>query len=52
MEMIKQIKPKKEKIAYFTDEMHKEIYAFQEGYKQTKSAKPTAKTYSFITTKK
>jgi len=51
METIKKIKPKKEKVEYFTDEMHNNIYTFQDGYKQSKSAKPI-KTYSFISIKK
>lgn len=32
---------KKEKVEYFTDEMHREMYIFQEGFKQSKSGKAT-----------
>jgi hypothetical protein len=34
-------KDKKEtKVEFFTDEMHKEIYTFQDTYKNTKGSKP------------
>ena len=40
-------KEKKEpKVEYFTDDMHKEIFAFQEAYKNTKGSKPSVKTIS------
>lgn len=32
---------KVEKVEYFTDEMHREMYVFQEGYKQPKNGKAT-----------
>lgn len=30
---------KKEKVAYFTDEMHRNTFAFPDGYKQAKGGK-------------
>lgn len=41
-----------EKVEYFTDEMHKEIFAFQDGYKASKGSKPVMKTISLSTRKK
>jgi len=43
---------KKEKIEYFTDDMHKDIFLFQEGYKSSKGNKPVMKTISLSTRKK
>jgi len=43
-------KPKKKVvIEYFTDEMAKSIYAFQEQYKGQKGGKPIMKSVSFKT---
>jgi hypothetical protein len=41
------------KVEYFTDDMHKNIFPFQEGYKGTKSSgKPVMKSISVGTRKK
>ena len=48
-------KPKKveEKVEYFTDELHKEIFCFQDSYKGTKfGGKPVMKSVSFSRTRK
>lgn len=42
--MKKKAVKKETKVEYFTDEMHKEIFAFQDAYKGTKGSKPVMKT--------
>lgn len=49
---MEKIKTKKPKVELFTDEMAKNIYPFQEGYKQSKMGKPTQPTISFKSIKK
>jgi hypothetical protein len=44
-------KPKKV-VEYFTDDMHKEIFLFQEGYKVGKGGSPIMKSVSFTKRKK
>jgi len=43
------VKEKKvvKKVEYFTDEMHKGIFAFQEGYKHPKGGKAVMPTIKF-----
>ncbi len=50
----KEKKPKKvqEQIEYWTDELHKNIFPFQEGYKNSYGGKPFMKTISIVRTKK
>ena len=45
-------KEKQERVEYFTDEMHKEIFAFQDGYKGTNGRKPVMKTITLSKRKK
>lgn len=45
----KEKKVKKEKVEFFTDEMHKGIFAFQEGYKSPKGGKAVMATIKFKT---
>lgn len=40
------LKPKKEKIQFFTDDMAKTIFCFQDTYKASKGGKPYQKTVS------
>lgn len=47
----KQVK-KEEKVEYFTDDMHKEIFLFQDQYKASKGSKPVMKTISLSARKK
>ncbi len=42
----------KKVIEYFTDDMHKEIFLFQEGYKSGKGSKPVMKSISLSARKK
>ena len=44
-------KPKKE-VEYFTEDMHKEIFLFQENYKGNKGGSPIMKSVSFAKRKK
>lgn len=43
---------KEEKVEYFTEEMHKDIYVFQDQYKGNKGGKPAMKTISLTPRKK
>lgn len=43
----KAVKKKAVVIEYFTDEMHKNIFPFQEGMKSNKSFKPVMKPIKF-----
>lgn len=45
-------KVKKEKIEYFTDDMAKSIYCFQDSYKASKGSKPVTKTISLKPSKR
>lgn len=47
----KEVKEKEEKVEYFTEDMHKNIFPFQEGYKGN-GGKPVTKSISFARTKK
>ena len=41
-----------EKVEYFTDDMAKDIYVFQDQYKASKGGKPIIKSVSIATRKK
>ena len=49
---MEKVKTKKPKVEYFTDEMAKSMFVFQDPYKSPKNGKPTRPTVSFKSVKK
>lgn len=45
-------KEKQERVEYFTDDMHKDIFLFQDQYKASKGGKPVVSSVSLSMRKK